>query len=196
MLVRSIVVAAVLAVLGIVMLVEASQVEGTQSRQIVSAVGVIAIVIGAIDLLAAMIRRSGAEFAVTNKRVIFKTGVMRRSSEEIFLNKVESVTVDEGFPGPGAELRDDQRPRYGRHARALPEDRPRAGVSPARPGANLKESLSRQIIAPAGGAGNRLRRLFALDNRPAARPSLMVLFGENRPFCDGCCVGRSGCLIP
>jgi uncharacterized membrane protein YdbT with pleckstrin-like domain len=98
-LVRSMVVAAVLAALGIVMLVEASQVNGTQSRQIVSAVGVIAILIGAIDLLAAIIRRRGAEFAVTNKRVIFKTGVMRRSSEEIFLNKVESVTVDEDFLG-------------------------------------------------------------------------------------------------
>jgi uncharacterized membrane protein YdbT with pleckstrin-like domain len=98
-LLRSMIVAAVLALLGAVMLVEASQVNGTQSRQIVSAAGVIAIVIGAIDLLAAMIRRSGAEFAVTNKRIILKRGVIRRSSEEIFLRQVESVIVEEGMLG-------------------------------------------------------------------------------------------------
>ncbi len=118
-LVRSIVVAVVLAVLGIVMLVEASQVDGTQSRQIVNAVGVIAILIGAIDLLAAMIRRSGAEFAVTNKRVILQDGRDAAKQRGDFSKQVESVTVEEAFPGPGARLRNDQRPRHGRHARAL-----------------------------------------------------------------------------
>jgi uncharacterized membrane protein YdbT with pleckstrin-like domain len=98
-LLRSMVIAAVLAVLGVVMLAESSQVKDAQSKQVVSALGVVAIVIGAIYLLAAMIRRRGAEFAVTNKRVIFKTGVMRRSSEELFLNKVESITVNEGMLG-------------------------------------------------------------------------------------------------
>src|SRR4029077_10547957 len=98
-LLRSMVVAALLGLLGVVMLVEGSQVKDAQARQAVSAFGVVAIVIGAIYLLAAMIRRHGAEFAVTNKRVIFKTGVMRRSSEELFLNKVESITVNEGMLG-------------------------------------------------------------------------------------------------
>ena len=98
-LLRSMFVAALLGLLGVVMLVESSQVNDAQTRQVVSALGVVAIVIGAIYLLAAMIRRSGAEFAVTNKRVIFKTGVMRRSSEELFLNKVESITVNEGMLG-------------------------------------------------------------------------------------------------
>ena len=98
-LLRSMVIAAVLGLLGAVMLAESSQVNDTQTRQVVSALGVVAIVIGAIYLLAAMIQRRGAEFAVTNKRVIFKTGVMRRSSEELFLNKVESITVNEGMMG-------------------------------------------------------------------------------------------------
>lgn len=98
-LLRSMVVAALLGLLGVVMLVESSQVNDAQTRHAVSALGVVAIVIGSIYLLAAMIRRSGAEFAVTNKRVIFKTGVMRRSSEELFLNKVESITVNEGMLG-------------------------------------------------------------------------------------------------
>jgi uncharacterized membrane protein YdbT with pleckstrin-like domain len=96
-LLRAMVIAALLGLLGVVMLAESSQAKDAQG--ILSALGVIAIVIGAIDLLAAVIRRSGAEFAVTNKRVIFKTGVMRRSSEELFLNKVESITVNEGMLG-------------------------------------------------------------------------------------------------
>jgi uncharacterized membrane protein YdbT with pleckstrin-like domain len=98
-LLRSMIVAAVLAVLGVVMLVEASNVQGDQYRQTVEILGFLAIALGVLDLVAAMIRRSGAEFAVTNKRVIFKTGLMKRSSEELFLNKIESVTVDEGLWG-------------------------------------------------------------------------------------------------
>jgi len=98
-LLRAIIVAAVLGLLGVVMLVESSEVKDAQFGQVVFGVGILAIVVAAIYLLAAVIRRRGAEFAVTNKRVIFKTGVMRRSSEEIFLNKVESVTVNEGMLG-------------------------------------------------------------------------------------------------
>lgn len=98
-LLRSMVVAAVLTALGIVMLIEASNVNGDQYRGAVYVLGIGAIVLGLMDLVAAMIRRSGAEFAVTNKRVIFKTGLMKRSSEEIFLSKIESVTVDEGLWG-------------------------------------------------------------------------------------------------
>ena len=98
-LVRSMIVALVLTILGVVMLVEASNVQGDQYRGAVKILGMVAIALGVLDLVAAMVRRSGAEFAVTNKRVIFKTGLMKRSSEEIFLSKVESVTVDEGLWG-------------------------------------------------------------------------------------------------
>jgi len=98
-LLRSIIVAVVLTILGVVMLVEASNIQGDQYRGAIKILGVVAIAIGVLDLVAAMIRRSGAEFAVTNKRVIFKTGLMKRSSEEIFLSKIESVTVNEGLWG-------------------------------------------------------------------------------------------------
>jgi uncharacterized membrane protein YdbT with pleckstrin-like domain len=98
-LLRSMIVAAILTVLGVVMLIESSNVNGNQTRQAVEILGIVAIVLGVLDLVAAMIRRSGAEFAVTNKRVIFKTGLMKRSSEEIFLSKIESVTVGEGLWG-------------------------------------------------------------------------------------------------
>lgn len=39
------------------------------------------------------------EFAVTNKRVIGKSGALRRRSLEIMLSKIESVSVDEPFWG-------------------------------------------------------------------------------------------------
>jgi len=39
------------------------------------------------------------EFAVTNKRVIGKSGVLRRKSLEVMLSKIESVSVDEPFWG-------------------------------------------------------------------------------------------------
>jgi uncharacterized membrane protein YdbT with pleckstrin-like domain len=58
-----------------------------------------------ILMLAALqlIRRIGTffstEFAVTNKRVIGKSGALRRRSLEIMLTKIESVSVDEPFWG-------------------------------------------------------------------------------------------------
>lgn len=98
-LLRSMMVAAVFSIFGIVMLVQASQLRSPQSRQTVSVLGAIAILVGVADLLAAIVRRRSAEFAVTNKRVIFKTGVVRRVIQEMFLGKIESVSVDEGLMG-------------------------------------------------------------------------------------------------
>ena len=40
-----------------------------------------------------------AEFAVTNKRVILKTGFVQSKTAEMFLNKIESVGVDQSISG-------------------------------------------------------------------------------------------------
>jgi len=45
------------------------------------------------------IRVSSAEFAVTNKRVIVKVGLLRRHSSEILLRQVEGIAVDQGLLG-------------------------------------------------------------------------------------------------
>jgi len=45
------------------------------------------------------IRYTSAEFAVTNKRVIIKTGWMRRRTLETMLSKIEGVGVDQGILG-------------------------------------------------------------------------------------------------
>jgi uncharacterized membrane protein YdbT with pleckstrin-like domain len=47
----------------------------------------------------AFIRRHSSEFAVTNKRVVVKVGLVRRHSTEILLRQVEGITVDQGLFG-------------------------------------------------------------------------------------------------
>ena len=49
--------------------------------------------------LAVWIAYATSEFAVTNKRVIMKTGWIRRRSLETLLSKVESIGVDQGIMG-------------------------------------------------------------------------------------------------
>jgi uncharacterized membrane protein YdbT with pleckstrin-like domain len=69
-------------------------------------VAIVLRVIGGMLLVAAVIRAVGvwilmssAEFAVTNKRVILKTGFVRNKTAEMFLAKVESVGVDQSVLG-------------------------------------------------------------------------------------------------
>jgi len=55
--------------------------------------------IAAIPIIAGLVKRSSAEFAVTNKRVILKVGFMTSKTAEMFLNKIESVGVDQSILG-------------------------------------------------------------------------------------------------
>lgn len=65
-----------------------------------------AMVWGALALLGAaaligsgIIRRLTTEVAVSNRRVLIKTGLLSRRSVEVLLPKVESIGVDESFLG-------------------------------------------------------------------------------------------------
>jgi len=56
--------------------------------------------VGAIALIGGgMIRRFTTEVAVSNTRVLIKTGLLSRRSVEVLLPKVESIGVDESFLG-------------------------------------------------------------------------------------------------
>jgi len=55
----------------------------------------IAVIIFGIGLL----RRAATEMAVTNKRVIVKTGLASRRTVELLLARIESVVVEEPFMG-------------------------------------------------------------------------------------------------
>lgn len=52
-----------------------------------------------IALLIAWFRRWTTEIAVTNRRIIFKRGFIRRHTIEMHLDKVESVDVDQSIIG-------------------------------------------------------------------------------------------------
>lgn len=61
--------------------------------------GLVVLAIGGIFLANGVLRKRTAEFAVTNRRVIMKEGLARRRTVEVFLNKIESVGVDQTIPG-------------------------------------------------------------------------------------------------
>jgi uncharacterized membrane protein YdbT with pleckstrin-like domain len=48
---------------------------------------------------AAYLQRRSSEYAVTNKRVIVKVGVLQTRSVELLLGKVEGITVTQGLGG-------------------------------------------------------------------------------------------------
>jgi uncharacterized membrane protein YdbT with pleckstrin-like domain len=62
------------------------------------AAGVLAL-LAAIAGLSALIRRTTTEFAITDRRVIYKTGILRRHTMEINRSKVETVGVDQSILG-------------------------------------------------------------------------------------------------
>jgi uncharacterized membrane protein YdbT with pleckstrin-like domain len=57
------------------------------------------IVIGVFLLIGALIRRFTTELAVTNKRVIIKTGWLSRKTLEMNLAKIENIAVDQSIIG-------------------------------------------------------------------------------------------------
>ena len=64
------------------------------------------IVLGVLFLVAAVIvglpryvRLKSSEFAITDKRVLVKTGVVRRHTLELLLSKVETIGVEQGVCG-------------------------------------------------------------------------------------------------
>jgi uncharacterized membrane protein YdbT with pleckstrin-like domain len=61
--------------------------------------GILLLVFAAIPIIQLMITVKSAEFAVTNKRVILKTGFIQKKTAEMFLAKVESVAVDQTMTG-------------------------------------------------------------------------------------------------
>lgn len=55
--------------------------------------------IGLVLMVPPWIRSISSEFAVTNKRVLVKVGLVRRHSLELLLPKVEGIGVDQGIVG-------------------------------------------------------------------------------------------------
>ena len=56
-------------------------------------------VLGLFGMMGAAIRRSSTELAVTDHRVIYKTGILSRHTAEMNRTKVESVDVEQSIAG-------------------------------------------------------------------------------------------------
>jgi len=63
------------------------------------AVAIAPAAVAVIVLLVPWLRRVNSEFAVTNKRVIIKLGVLSTRSLELLLSKVEAITVTQPLTG-------------------------------------------------------------------------------------------------
>lgn len=59
--------------------------------------GLVALVFSLLAFIPELLRRRTTEIAVTDRRVIFKTGILRRRSTEMNMDKVESVDVDQSI---------------------------------------------------------------------------------------------------
>lgn len=70
---------------------------GTETRDahLMLGGGVALLICGAVVILIGMVRRNATEMAVTNHRVVIKTGLIGRKTIEMLLNKVESIEVSE-----------------------------------------------------------------------------------------------------
>lgn len=59
----------------------------------------IGIIVAFVFLLSPYVQYTTSEFAVTNKRVIVKVGLIRRQTLETLLQKIEAVSVDQSIIG-------------------------------------------------------------------------------------------------
>ncbi|MFZ1974421.1 MAG: PH domain-containing protein [Candidatus Acidiferrales bacterium] len=68
-------------------------------QHLMEAGGVALLVCGLVVILIGVTRRNATEMAVTNHRVVIKTGLMSRKTIEMLLNKVESIEISETAGG-------------------------------------------------------------------------------------------------
>jgi uncharacterized membrane protein YdbT with pleckstrin-like domain len=90
--------AVLIVALGILLLIvvgSASQAGGATHYGI----GGVVILVGAVVYLFAWIKVQTSEFAVTDKRVVIKVGLIRRHSLELLLRQVETIGVEQGIVG-------------------------------------------------------------------------------------------------
>jgi uncharacterized membrane protein YdbT with pleckstrin-like domain len=73
--------------------------EGKPIWSVVEIAGAAFLLIGILLLLSAWLRRVTTEIVVTDRRIIFKEGFMRRRTMEMNMNKVETVDVVQSILG-------------------------------------------------------------------------------------------------
>jgi uncharacterized membrane protein YdbT with pleckstrin-like domain len=69
------------------------------AKEGVKILGSLLILISVVGLINAYVRASSSEFAVTNRRIMMKTGVAKRRLIELQLNRSEGLIIDQGIIG-------------------------------------------------------------------------------------------------
>ena len=85
-----------LGVLGLILLLSSV---GNRDHAPLTGLGALLLVLSGLFALSRWITARTSEFAVTNKRVIIKVGLIRRHTVELLLGKVESIGVDQSILG-------------------------------------------------------------------------------------------------
>src|SRR6266851_3015168 len=91
--------AIVLLILAVVCLVIAGGMSDAIAKLVLQIVAAAFCLLALLSALSALIRRATTELAVTDRRVIFKTGILKRHSMEMNRSKVETVGVDQSILG-------------------------------------------------------------------------------------------------
>ncbi|MDR3536358.1 MAG: PH domain-containing protein [Acetobacteraceae bacterium] len=71
--------------------------QDAQQESIVQLVAALVALVGLLEALRVAIRRHTTEIVVTDKRVIFKRGVISRHTVEMNVGKIETVDVEQGL---------------------------------------------------------------------------------------------------
>jgi membrane protein YdbS with pleckstrin-like domain len=90
--------AMLLVAIGIALLALARKM-GPQIKDVIDVAAGLVLVLGLLAFLRAWFRRSITELAVTDHRVIYKRGFLRRHTVEMNMDKVETVDVDQSVLG-------------------------------------------------------------------------------------------------
>jgi uncharacterized membrane protein YdbT with pleckstrin-like domain len=64
-----------------------------------AASGLVLLLVAVLTVAMALLKRNATEMAVTNRRILIKSGILSRRTVELLLSRVESIVITESFFG-------------------------------------------------------------------------------------------------
>jgi len=88
-----------LALVGVGIAMIGSKLRPDETTKLYTYIALAGLLLTVIAVAVPLIKRRSVECIVTNQRIIIKTGLLRHKTTEMFLNRVESVSVDQSVWG-------------------------------------------------------------------------------------------------